>query len=330
MKISWKPALFILANLVFVVILALIILLILSAHGDDYELGWSNIIIIPACLFFVAIGIFLFILGKSYSISLLNKLLPFISLPAFFLPQVFTGGMKSETVPIISIIVALLIILEIYTTITILIRNRVKVAAEVTVKERQPATGRGIASFMRWGALGFVLGSLVAILPVLVLEFFRNFLSDDSSMYDYFQLFVSYAVMGGIGGALLGIKALNDTTKAWQLALAGALGFGLGAILPYPIASSTATGEIPAFVPGAVTGLVGGVALGLALKQRRTAEYLALTGAILFAVAHQILYNRFFFDALNLFPRLPIEAAIAGAALGATMGYSETNLWRSS
>jgi len=189
------------------------------------------------------------------------------------------------------------------------------------MKEQQCPTKRGIASFMRWGALGFVLGSLVAILPVLVLEFFRNFLSDDSSMLDYFQLFVSYAVMGGIGGALLGIEALNDTTKARQLALAGALGFGLGAILPYPIASSTATGEIPGFVPGAVTGLVGGAALGLALKQRRTAEYLALTGAILFAVAHQILYNRFFFDALNLLPRLPIEAAIGGAALGATMGY---------
>jgi len=126
MKIAWKPTLFILANLVFVAILVLIILLLLSAHGDDYELGWSNIIIIPACLFFVAIGVFLFILGKYYSISLLNKLLPFISLPAFFLPQVFTGGMKSETVLDISIIVAVLIMLEIYTTIAVLIRNRRK------------------------------------------------------------------------------------------------------------------------------------------------------------------------------------------------------------
>ena len=76
-------------------------------------------------------------------------------------------------------------------------------------------------------------------------------------------------------------------------------------------------------MPGAVTGLLGGAALGLALKQRRMAEYLALTGAILFAVTHQLLYKGSSFDILNQLLVLPVEAAIAGTALGAIMGYLE-------
>lgn len=137
MKISWKPASLILASSLFIAILAFIILGLISNYGNDYHLGFVGFIAIPACVFFLALGAFIFILGNYYSIPLLNKLLPFISLPilnkllpfislaGFFVPQGFTGGLNVEAVTAISIIVAVLIILAIYTTaVTVLIRNR--------------------------------------------------------------------------------------------------------------------------------------------------------------------------------------------------------------
>jgi len=76
-------------------------------------------------------------------------------------------------------------------------------------------------------------------------------------------------------------------------------------------------------VPGAVMGALRGAALGLALEHWKKTVFLALSGTALFAVTHQILYNRLLFDAWNLLLRLSIEAAIAGVVLGATMGYLE-------
>jgi hypothetical protein len=76
-------------------------------------------------------------------------------------------------------------------------------------------------------------------------------------------------------------------------------------------------------VAGAVTGALGGAALGLALEHWKKTMFLALSGMALFVITHQILYNRLLFDAWNLFSRLPIEAAITGVVLGATMGYLE-------
>ena len=196
-KIGWKPALFTLANLVFVLRLALILQIILDICINESNM-MSLIIMLPACLVFLAIGIFLFILGKSYSILLPNKLLPFISLPAFFLPEVFTGGTTSQSALAMSITAAVLIILAIVTTGTVLIRNRVKVAAEAPTKEQQSPATQGIASFTRWGAIGFGFGALAAALPVWVIAFLLNFLSDDSPLRDYLPFFVLYAVMGAL------------------------------------------------------------------------------------------------------------------------------------
>jgi hypothetical protein len=319
MRIPWKPVLFVLANSVFVVILALLIPLMWSEYGNDYDLGFAYFAIIPACVFFVAIGVFLFIFGKFYSISLLNKLLPFLSVLPFFL------GVKTATLPAISIILAVIIILEIYSTVAVLIRNRGKAASETTIEERPSPTRRSIASFIGWGALGFVLGSLAAFLPVLILVgLLGRFLGDSMSVY--FQLFISFAVMGGIAGAILGRVALNNTRKARRLALAGGLGFGLGAVLAYLIAQSTAMGELPGFVFGAIAGAFGGAALGQALGHWEKAVFLGLGGMASFAFAHQILdvlYNGVAFDAWNQFLWLPVEAAVAGVALGATIGYLE-------
>src|SRR4030067_3830327 len=91
MKSGLKPILFILANLVFVVILALVLLMYQSVYahpGDEMIL----IFIIPADLGLLVIGICLFIFGKSFPISLLNKLLPFISVLALFAPAFFASS----------------------------------------------------------------------------------------------------------------------------------------------------------------------------------------------------------------------------------------------
>jgi len=142
MRISWKPVLFVLANSVFVVILALLIPLMWFEYGNDYDLGFAYFAIIPACVFFVAIGVFLFIFGKFYSISLLNKVLPFLSVLPFFL------GVRTATLPVISTVLAVIIILEIYTTVAVLVKNRGKGASDTTIKERQSPTKRSIASFV--------------------------------------------------------------------------------------------------------------------------------------------------------------------------------------
>ena len=125
MRIPWKPVLFVLANSVFVVILALILRTSLDVYINESNM-MDLFIVVPACLVFLAIGMFLFILGRSYSILLLNKLLPLISLPAFFLPDVFAGETTSQTVLAVSIIAAVLIILAVFTAIAVLIRNRGK------------------------------------------------------------------------------------------------------------------------------------------------------------------------------------------------------------
>jgi hypothetical protein len=85
-------------------------------------------------------------------------------------------------------------------------------------------------------------------------------------------------------------------------------------------------GELPGFVFGAIAGAFGGAALGQALGHWEKAVFLGLGGMASFAFAHQILdvlYNGVAFDAWNQFLWLPVEAAVAGVALGATIGYLE-------
>ncbi len=326
MKIAWKPTLFVLANLVFVVILASLLLLIIEVYNRSSDL-MSLILIFSASLAFLVIGICLFILGKSFPISLLNKLLPFISVPALI---VSTGFTSSRGLLPGMLITAALIVLAIFTTATSLIRHRGKVIAGVIIKEQELPAQRGIASFTRWGALGFGFGALVGSLPAWALTL-TAFVGRPVivPVGTKIPLFVEYAVMGGIAGALIGGLALKNPRKAWQLTLAGALGFGLGSILPYLTALVPAKAGIPyGVVSGAIMGAVGGAALGLALKHWRKAAFLALTGAASFAVTHEILKSVLFPRGIAYFELqtvlvFPVEAAIVGAALGAVLGYLE-------
>jgi len=340
MKISWKPALFILANLMAVFVLGVILQVSLDIYINETDM-LVLMIIFPLCAILLASGIFLIILGKYYPIMLFNKLLPFICLPiiSLLVPVSFNiSHTVAAGIAVISTIIAVPVIFIIYTSIVTLVRNRVKaeaeVAIELAIKKQQSLSDRSIASFTRWGAIGFGLGALFAGFPVFILALLLNIFIDDFVLDNYPQIsvLVIYAIMGAIAGALLGIKALNNSIKVWWLALAGAIGFGLGALIPYLIAPPAAFGEISEiseipfgcnFVLGAVTGAVGGAALGLATKNGINVIFLALCGALFFGATHQILFKGSGYETLLLLLKLPVEAAIAGAALGATMGILE-------
>lgn len=208
MKLAWKPILFTLANLLLVVILVLVLLMYHSVYaypGDEMIL----IFIIPADLGFLVIGICLFILGKFFSIPLLNKLLPFIAVPASLVPAFFASSKNGVLFGMF--VATALIVLVIVTTITSLRRQRGKVATEVTTKEQKSLTKRGIAAFMRWGALGFGFGALFGLFPAWILA---------QNVFGRPRL-----VPVPFGGLVL-----KNSRNAWQLALAGALGFGLGSM----------------------------------------------------------------------------------------------------
>ena len=334
MKIAWKPALFILANLVFVVILALVLLMYQSVYanpGDEMIL----IFIFPACLGFLVIGISLFVLGKFFPTPLLNKLLPFISIPASIVGAILTRP-RSLLFTGMSIAVALMV-LAIFTTVTSLRRHRAKATTRVFTDEQRLPTWRGIAVFTGWGALGFGFGTLVGIFPAWALTTVGGrprlipfgATAPEPALSTSFPMVIEYAVMGGIAGALIGGIALRSPRKAWQLALAGAVGFGLGSILPHLTELLPVKSGIPyGVVPGAIIGAVGGAALGITLKHWRKALFLALTGAASFALSHEILKSTLFPSGIAYFELgsvlvFPIEATLVGGVLGAVLGYLE-------
>ena len=174
-----------------------------------------------------------------------------------------------------------------------------------------------IARFTLWGAVGFGIGGAIG-----------------GAITSDLNTFVSLAIMGIFGGALLGF-----VSQGWKgaifLALAGGTGFvigtflsvivgmGLGLTLPNPI--SEIYGLVSPFVMGAIIGAVGGVALGLALKDWRGVGLIALAGAVGFGIAAQInqslLLSLLTTRILSTVVPSSIWGIIGGACLGAALGY---------
>ncbi len=87
-----KHVQFIIANLIFIIVLVVILIpvLMLQLKVTPEDEAWGlGFIIFPAALGFLIVGIWLILLGAGYRISLFNKLLPFIAIPAMLLPFVF-------------------------------------------------------------------------------------------------------------------------------------------------------------------------------------------------------------------------------------------------
>ncbi len=88
----WKPVLFVVLNLLFFLTLLLSLYVYTYAWYDPRSNGMEFLV-----LYFVVFptllltGIFLFIFGRFFHISMLNKCLPFIAVVGLFLPTTFVS-----------------------------------------------------------------------------------------------------------------------------------------------------------------------------------------------------------------------------------------------
>jgi hypothetical protein len=144
-----------------------------------------------------------------------------------------------------------------------------------------------------------------------------------------------FPIMGAVGGASIGLL-LGKRARAILMALAGAVGFGIGSLPVLLFAGlgigSTEKGQvIPLigiiggtvflFILGAIQGLLGGASLGLGLRNRVRAGYLMAGGTIGFGIGAQVAWG-FVFGLANVVV-YAIWGAIGGAALGVALVYLE-------
>ncbi|MBA3430312.1 MAG: hypothetical protein H0U16_02370 [Actinobacteria bacterium] len=180
----------------------------------------------------------------------------------------------------------------------------------------------GIMRFVFLGAAGFGVGG--AIVGAV------------ASLWPPEPVGLTLLVLGGvIGGASLGL-ALKAIRKTIALALLGALGFTFGIIVAFIVGflgfvPQSELGSLGAM--GAIAGAIGGASLGLALWDWKRIMPLTLAGAVgLGAGAIVVIFSRrvilggsFLLDdnpaeTIILFA---VVGVIAGASLGATLGYLE-------
>ncbi len=106
--------------------------------------------------------------------------------------------------------------------------------------------------------------------------------------------------------------------------MVGAVGFSIALIIGAVIQLSL-WGKSPQYFAGlftgAIIGVILGASLGLALRGWKAAGLLALAGAIGFGVMFQVVLNLEF--VVSSAKSFGIGGAIAGATLGAVLGYLE-------
>ena len=165
-----------------------------------------------------------------------------------------------------------------------------------------------IVKFAVYGAIGFGVGGAIGGVVWIAL--------------DAPQL--GFPILGAIGGASLGLS-LKHRKRAIFLALAGAIGFGVGFLAGFFIVLTIwEPVRVEGLFLGAVGGALGGASFGLVLRNWRKAGLFALAGAIGFGIAVQA-----FWDLLRgLSPQvlwgaitLAIWGIVGGAVLGAALGY---------
>lgn len=161
-----------------------------------------------------------------------------------------------------------------------------------------------IARFALFGAIGFGVGGLIAVVPIGVA----------GESYS-----LGLIPMGAIGGTALELALKR---KVATLALLGAIGFLAGSLAGFFIEGLAREGSgLAGFLFLAVMGMIGGAAIGLALRNRRAIIGLAIAGALGFGIGWIFLYT----TSLDLDPWLGsvLLGIIGGTSLGATLGYLE-------
>lgn len=193
----------------------------------------------------------------------------------------------------------------------------------------QKQTAKSILAFALLGAVGFGIGGIVG---AVIWGSPATTVTRDGVEYtvrlalNAGQIFLSIALIGAVGGASLGL-GLRNWRKAGVAALVGAVGFSTATFIGLVIQLGLlqwGSGTPPYFADlfsGAIIGIVFGASLGLALRGWKAAGLLALAGAIGFGVMFQAVSNLEF--EVSSAKSFGIWGAIAGATLGAALGYLE-------
>ncbi len=185
---------------------------------------------------------------------------------------------------------------------------------------------RMTANLALWGAIGFLIGGLVNILPMVLVEF-------GGGMIDFLDEALGVAVLGGLGGTALGLSLSKVRRRTIAVALLGGIGVVaggfLGAFLSHSFLFFRSGGGMLQVAPPGIAlldGALGGVVLGLALRGGRTIIGLGFAGSLGFWLGSLIanyLQSWLGFGFLLTFAMFSVQGIIGGASLGATLGYLE-------
>lgn len=166
-----------------------------------------------------------------------------------------------------------------------------------------------VARYALFGALGFGVGGTIDVLFALYL-------------YMLVPFPFSFLVTGAVGGASLGV-AMKDGRKTVVLACLGALGLVVGVLAATTIGSFFNYASV---LLGAIAGMVIGAAVGVAFRSLRRSAVLAVAGGVGFGVG--LAAGTFLRDSLPMIGgvgSIVVAGVIGGAALGAALGYLESN-----
>ena len=176
-------------------------------------------------------------------------------------------------------------------------------------EQEQTIKTKSISAFALLGAFGFGIGGAVG----------------GTIWFAFDAPHLGFAVLGGVGGAVVGSALLEERNRMVLLALASAMGFDVGFLAGFLIVLTLWEPTYSRLLIGALGGLVGGGALGLlAWRDWKRAGILALASALGFGFGMETTWKLF----QGLMPQvlsgtlgLATWGAIGGASLGTTLGY---------
>ena len=132
--------------------------------------------------------------------------------------------------------------------------------------QKRIAGKRNITWFALVGALGFGIGyPLWFFLGSYILRPIGEIISEPlGDIWSLGVLFLLGGIISMVGGASLGL-ALGQWNRAWLSALAGAIGFGIAALITTGIKLTFPSTPVYAITELLVWGVIGGASLGAAL-----------------------------------------------------------------
>jgi hypothetical protein len=203
-----------------------------------------------------------------------------------------------------------------------------RIAGGVHIRRHKSMSTRSVTRFVLYGAVGFGIGWAIAGFLTSGFLAITNPMFQTPPWWVEWPPQMAYFLGGALGGAALG-AAKGTWKRVVTLALAGAVGFGVGSILFFVVAFLFG---FPLVSVG--MGALGGILLGLALADWRGVVLLGLAGMVGFGVGEAIAIAlgmppfAFDWEQPPLWQMLFVlvqgmVGIIGGASLGAALGYLE-------